>query len=307
MNRNEKRFDWRAASLLAPAVAYTIGLILYSGEGLFPGALTMHAARLAGAWLMVAGAEGGTLSAIIEVARKLGIGKARWYDLAGIAVSMLATVFNLLLVWAREATAESWWVAWLLQNGALATILAQVGDFYAGAAFELGLFYAYVREERRAAALQDKRDELGFERAAMALEAERMALTQSAAGNETATLRQQVAELTTALRQANAELDARDSDATVTRQLEATTPTNSDKPATTADGDATNQRQTNDTPPNVADNADTPTTTRRQWRDIAATLGDNAPTTARAIVAWLEAHGHRPPTVRTVERWLEKK
>lgn len=290
MNHKKLQFDIRAASLLAPAIAYTVGLVLYSGEGLFPGALTMHAARLVGAWLMVAGAEGGTLSAIIEVARKIGIGRARWYDYAGIVVSMFATVFNLLLVWSRESTLTNppGWSRWMQINGALCDILAQVGDFYAGAAFELGLYYAYIREERREAALQDERDALGVYRARLQIERERREL-ETANGDDAAILRRQNAELTAALQRANAELDATD------RQQSAI-------PAPVA---VSEPPQTANSAPMAASGDAAPRLSPAEWRAIFASLNGDRPTTAAGVNRWLAENGYAQVPGTTARRWAK--
>jgi hypothetical protein len=299
MNANTKpRFDWRAWSLLTPAIAYTIGLILYSGEGLFPGALTMHTARLVGAWLMVAGAEGGTLSAVIEVARKIGIGRARWYDYAGIFVSMIATVFNLLLVWSRESTLVDPpdWSVWTVRNGALADILAQVGDFYAGAAFELGLYFSYIKAERRAELLQDERDALGIEQARNAIAAERRALSLPTATADTDSLLRQVAtltaqntELTTALQLANRDLDSVDNA----------------PPTDTYDELADTLEAISAGGSNTAA-AELPRMTPAQWRDARAGMNGDAPTTPAALNEWLTVNGYAPVSERTAYRWLSE-
>jgi hypothetical protein len=197
--------DWRALSLGVPAAVFTIGSVAYLGEVFFPGALTQHDARHFGTWLMVVGSEVGSLPAMVEVWRKVGIGRARWYDYFGMVVSTLTTMLGFIIIWAREyIEVDAIWMQFIRQWGPLAALPLTVLDFVFGDGLELGLYLTYKENDARAARLQSLRDELGEETARLEIERQRALLRNQAQPNEQQ-LRNQVEELRASLQDVNQE------------------------------------------------------------------------------------------------------
>ena len=95
--------DLRALSLLVPGIAATAGAIAYAVQGFAAGqggALPAQWVSLAVRWGGVAlaiGAEGGTLSAMVEIARKRAANKSNWWDTFNVVVSLIATIVARLM------------------------------------------------------------------------------------------------------------------------------------------------------------------------------------------------------------------
>ena len=129
--------DLRALSLLAPAVAATLGGIAYSLQGIAAtqaGAIPPAWARLAteyGAVLLAIGCEGGTLSALAEIARKRRDGDAGPVDKWAGWVSFAATVFARLLALADLRALWSIALLVLLSSADIYALLQEAGEYLA--------------------------------------------------------------------------------------------------------------------------------------------------------------------------------
>lgn len=90
--------DLRSWSLLIPGIAATAGAIMYAVQGFAASqggvlpALWVEVAVRWGGVLLAVGAEGGTLSAMVEIARKRAAGKSNRWDAINIIVSLIATI-----------------------------------------------------------------------------------------------------------------------------------------------------------------------------------------------------------------------
>ena len=129
--------DLRALSLLVPAVAATLGGIAYSLQGIAAtqaGAIPDVWARLAteyGAVLLAIGCEGGTLSALAEIARKRRDGDAGPTDRWAGWVSFAATVFARLLALADLRALWSIALLVLLSSADIYALLQEAGEYLA--------------------------------------------------------------------------------------------------------------------------------------------------------------------------------
>lgn len=129
--------DLRALSLLVPALAATLGGIAYSIQGIAvtqSGVLPQAWIDLAvssGAVLLAIGCEGGTLSAMAEIARKRRDGDAGPVDRWAGWVSFLATVFGRLL--AITALRHLWAVVLLVVLSAadVYALISEAGEYLA--------------------------------------------------------------------------------------------------------------------------------------------------------------------------------
>jgi len=129
--------DLRALSLLVPAAAATLGGIAYSIQGIAvtqAGVLPESWIDLAvssGAVLLAIGCEGGTLSAMAEVARKRRDGDAGPVDRWAGWVSFLATVFSRLL--AITALRYTWAIVLLVVLSAadVYALISEAGEYLA--------------------------------------------------------------------------------------------------------------------------------------------------------------------------------
>lgn len=129
--------DLRALSLLVPAAAATLGGIAYSIQGIAvtqAGVLPqawIDAAVSSGAVLLAIGCEGGTLSAMAEIARKKRDGDAGPVDQWAGWVSFLATVFSRLL--AITALRSLWAIVALviLSAADVYALISEAGEYLA--------------------------------------------------------------------------------------------------------------------------------------------------------------------------------
>lgn len=129
--------DLRALSLLVPAAAATLGGIAYSIQGIAvtqAGVLPqawIDAAVSSGAVLLAIGCEGGTLSAMAEIARKRRDGDAGPVDRWAGWVSFLATVFSRLL--AITALRYTWAIVLLVVLSAadVYALISEAGEYLA--------------------------------------------------------------------------------------------------------------------------------------------------------------------------------
>ena len=129
--------DLRALSLLVPAAAATLGGIAYSIQGIAvtqSGVLPqawIDAAVSSGAVLLAIGCEGGTLSAMAEIARKRRDGDAGPVDRWAGWVSFLATVFSRLL--AITALRYTWAIVALVVLSAadVYALISEAGEYLA--------------------------------------------------------------------------------------------------------------------------------------------------------------------------------
>ena len=129
--------DLRALSLLVPAAAATLGGIAYSIQGIavtqsgiLPQAW-IDAAVSSGAVLLAIGCEGGTLSAMAEIARKRRDGDVGPIDKWAGWVSFLATVFSRLL--AITALRYTWAIVLLVVLSAadVYALISEAGEYLA--------------------------------------------------------------------------------------------------------------------------------------------------------------------------------
>ena len=149
--------DLRALSLLVPALAATLGGIAYSIQGIAvtqSGVLPESWVRFAvsaGAVLLAIGCEGGTLSAMAEIARKRRDGDAGPVDRWAGWVSFLATVFGRLL--AITALRHLWAVVLLVVLSAadVYALISEAGEYLALADrnMQRWLTARFMFEERR--------------------------------------------------------------------------------------------------------------------------------------------------------------
>jgi len=129
--------DLRALSLLVPAIAATLGGIAYSLQGIAAtqaGAIPDVWTRLAteyGAVLLAIGCEGGTLSALAEIARKRRDGDAGPTDRWAGWVSFAATVFARLLALADLRALWSIALLVLLSSADIYALLQEAGEYLA--------------------------------------------------------------------------------------------------------------------------------------------------------------------------------
>ncbi len=129
--------DLRALSLLIPATAATLGGIAYSLQGIAAtqaGAIPDVWTRLAteyGAVLLAIGCEGGTLSALAEIARKRRDGDAGPVDKWAGWVSFAATVFARLLALADLRALWSIALLVLLSSADIYALLQEAGEYLA--------------------------------------------------------------------------------------------------------------------------------------------------------------------------------
>lgn len=129
--------DLRALSLLVPAAAATLGGIAYSIQGIAvtqAGVLPESWIDLAvssGAVLLAIGCEGGTLSAMAEIARKRRDGDVGPVDKWAGWVSFLATVFSRLL--AITALRSLWAIVALviLSAADVYALISEAGEYLA--------------------------------------------------------------------------------------------------------------------------------------------------------------------------------
>ena len=129
--------DLRALSLLVPAVAATLGGIAYSLQGIAAtqaGSIPDMWTRLAteyGAVLLAIGCEGGTLSALAEIARKRRDGDTGPTDRWAGWVSFAATVFARLLALADLRALWSIALLVLLSSADIYALLQEAGEYLA--------------------------------------------------------------------------------------------------------------------------------------------------------------------------------
>jgi len=142
-----KLLDGMFAALLAPALLWVVGVSLYGLEAISAQAPSLGT-QLVGSALMVVGGEMGTIATVMEVWRKWKIGEAHLWDWLGIAVSLLATLGNMFVVFSRQTELALAWVTWARSYGPLALLLCSSLDFYANA-MELGLRQASFGERWR--------------------------------------------------------------------------------------------------------------------------------------------------------------
>jgi len=129
--------DLRALSLLVPAAAATLGGIAYSIQGI----AATQAGVMPEAWVSVAiswggvllaiGCEGGTLSALAEIARKRRDGDAGPTDRWAGWVSFAATVFARLLALADLRALWSIALLVLLSSADIYALLQEAGEYLA--------------------------------------------------------------------------------------------------------------------------------------------------------------------------------
>jgi hypothetical protein len=129
--------DLRAWSLLIPAIAATVGAVAYAAQGF----AVSNGGILPAAWVtaftawggvaLALGCEGGTLSALVEVARKRRDGDASPFDRLGITISFFATVTARMLALSNLRGTEMI-VALVLTSALDAYVLfAEFGDYAA--------------------------------------------------------------------------------------------------------------------------------------------------------------------------------
>lgn len=131
-------FAWWA--LLAPAVVYSAGVIVYAHAAFVPGAIRPNG-HAVGSALMVIGGEAGTLAAASEVFRKSCDGETTVLDWFGLTVSLIATLGNLFVVYTALTALSEPWVSVARRYGPLALLLCSGLDFYANV-MEFGFYNA---------------------------------------------------------------------------------------------------------------------------------------------------------------------
>jgi hypothetical protein len=127
-----RRYNFAWWALLLPAIIYSAGVIVYAHNAFVPGLAQVNGHAM-GSLLMVFGGEAGTLAAAAEVFRKKAAGEDTKLDWGGLAVSLVATLGKLFVVYvslAPEFVAP--WVLWVRVNGPLVLLLCSGVDFYAG-------------------------------------------------------------------------------------------------------------------------------------------------------------------------------
>lgn len=131
-------------ALLVPAAIYTVGLILFGGEALQAGNITGDNQAL-GSLLMVIGGEVGTLASASEIFRKLKEDRASWLDIAGLIVSLAATLGILLVVFTKLSTLPAIWIAPVRTWGPLVLLLCSGIDYTANI-MEFAFYRAHFDE-----------------------------------------------------------------------------------------------------------------------------------------------------------------
>ena len=131
-------------ALLVPAVIYSLGVIVYAHAAFSPGDIAENG-HYYGSGLMVIGGEAGTLAAASEVFRKWQAKESNALDWLGLAVSLVATLGNLFVVYTALTTLSDTWVAWVRSYGPLALLLCSGLDFYANV-MEFGFYNASFDE-----------------------------------------------------------------------------------------------------------------------------------------------------------------
>jgi hypothetical protein len=140
-------WGWRTWSLLLPSVASAIGLFAFAVLAYsFTELRTLPAQFrrnlvLTGAFALAFGDEIGTLTTAVEIFRKHGNGQARFWDWAGLGVSVLATLAAFLLAFAALLGASASWSEPVRAWGAIALGVCAALDSYVNFA-ELGLYLA---------------------------------------------------------------------------------------------------------------------------------------------------------------------
>ncbi len=127
-------------ALLLPAIVYGAGVIVYAHNAFVPG-LTHQNGHAIGSTLMVFGGESGTLAAAAEVFRKQAAKETNWMDWGGLAVSLVATLGNLFVVYVSLTELPVAWVGFVRLYGPLVLLICSGVDFYAGL-MEFGFYNA---------------------------------------------------------------------------------------------------------------------------------------------------------------------
>jgi len=131
-------FSWWA--LLLPGIVYTIGVVWYAHNAFVPGLAGVNGHAF-GSLLMVAGGEAGTMIAATEVFSKAKKGEAVVWDWLSIAISLVATLGNLFVVYTSLTDIDAWWLPIVRENGPLVLLLCSGVDYY-GEIIEFGFFNA---------------------------------------------------------------------------------------------------------------------------------------------------------------------
>jgi len=136
-----RRYSFAWWALLVPAIIYSVGVIVYAHNAFVPG-MAQENGHALGSLLMVLGGESGTLAAAAEVFRKHAKTEANQLDWGGLAVSLVATLGNLFVVYVSLAPEfNAPWVQPVRDYGPLVLLLCSGVDFYA-ALMEFGFFNA---------------------------------------------------------------------------------------------------------------------------------------------------------------------
>ena len=131
-------------ALLLPAFCYTVGLILFGGEAMQAGTITGDNQAL-GSLLMVIGGEVGTLASASEVFRKHKENRANLLDLAGLLVSLAATLGILFVVFTKLTPLTAGWVQPVQDWGPLVLLLCSGIDYTANI-MEFAFYRAHFDE-----------------------------------------------------------------------------------------------------------------------------------------------------------------
>jgi len=133
-------WDWAFWSLLVPASAWVVGVIIYGAQALMAAELKW-AGQDIGSALMVLGGESGTLFTVMEVYRKSKTGDANGWDWSGIVVSLVSTLGVMLVIFTRQTALTAAWIEPMRNWGPLVLLLCSALDFYANVV-ELGYYRA---------------------------------------------------------------------------------------------------------------------------------------------------------------------
>lgn len=286
MSKNSKQIDWRAVSLAVPAVAYVVGLILYSGNVMVPGVSDMSDLQRFGSNLMVFGAEAGTMSAVVEFYRKHAKKRARAMDWIGTFISLVATLFGAGVAYAKDSASPILpWVTWLRSVGPIPLIVAQVVDFYFGSVMQLGFYMATKRSEERDQDVQTLRDEMGFRR-------------------EDAILDETIAreKLKTKAMEASLNLPeaTRPQPETYRKPRDISDDDTNDLPDLPENAAAMLRK-----PPESAAEDEKHKMTLPEWRKARDEMNGNAPESGPEINMWLAENGYQAISARTARNWAK--
>ncbi len=260
-------FAWWA--LLVPAVVYGGGVIIYAHNAFVPGMAHQNGHAI-GSALMVFGGESGTLAAAAEVFRKQAAKKTNWMDWGGLAVSLVATLGNLFVVYVSLTELPVAWVGFVRLYGPLVLLICSGVDFYAGL-MEFGFYNASFDARYEKWELARHNDALRRERQ------EREGVMETTVeGGEDEKPEVKMPDFyggTIELRAVETETISEDETPEAPQPAPVVTPK---------------------------------TITVREWRKLAAKMETNKPKTAEELNQWLTDNHYEPKPLTTARRWVRE-